>query len=229
MKSDRSLPETAGGGEESRSLRLLVAPMIRICIILAIPIIPFLFFGGRMEAWVASWQTHPAGRPVVAALVVALLSGDIFLPVPSSVVSTFGGAQLGSWLGTAVSWLGMTLGAILGFALARRWGYAVAVRFSSREELDHVKTLSRRWGPGILVLTRAVPVLAEASVLLLGLHRLEWRKFLPPVLLSNLGLAVAYSFFGDYAQRHEWLPLGLAVAVALPVLATTAFRILLGR
>ena len=216
----------AGG---NRTLRLLLRPMLQISLILLIPVVPFLVFGGRMEAWVVSWNAQPFARPVTAALVVALLSGDIFLPVPSSVVSTFGGAQLGSWLGTLVSWFGMTLGAVLGFAIARRWGYAVAARFSSRQELDQMKPLSDRYGPGVLILTRAVPVLAEASVLLLGVHRLSWRRFLPPVLLSNLGLAVAYSFFGDYAQTHEWLPLGLAVAVALPVLATTVFRLFMPR
>ena len=193
------------------------------------PVVPFLAFGGQMEAWVESWNAQPFAKPITALLVVGLLSGDIFLPVPSSVVSTFGGAQLGSWLGTLVSWFGMTLGAVLGFALARRWGYPLAARFSSHDELEQMKPLSDRYGPGVLVLTRAVPVLAEASVLLLGVHRLSWRRFLPPVALSNLGLAVAYSVFGDYAQSHQWLPLGLAVAVALPVLATALFRFLMPR
>lgn len=198
--------------------------MSRICLVLAIPIVPFVLFGARMEAWVQAWGEHPAGRPLTALLIVALLASDIFLPVPSSVVSTLGGAQLGGWLGTAVSWLGMTLGAALGFALARRWGYAVAARFSNPAELQQTGPLCERYGPSVLILTRAVPVLAEASVLLLGVHRLSWRRFLPPVMLSNLGLAVAYSLFGDYAQTHHWLPLGLAVSVALPLLATAVMR-----
>jgi hypothetical protein len=61
-------------------------------------------------------------------------------------------------------------------------------------------------------------------VLLVGMHGLSWRRFLPPVLLSNLGLAIAYAWFGQFAERHQWLPLALAVSIALPVLMVAAFR-----
>ena len=90
-----------------------------------------------------------------------------------------------------------------------------------------MKTISDRYGPLVLVLTRAMPVFAEASVLIAGIHRLTWRRFLPAVVLSNLGIAVAYAAFGDYAEQHKWLPLALAVAVAVPVVvAAVAQRFL---
>jgi uncharacterized membrane protein YdjX (TVP38/TMEM64 family) len=45
------------------------------------------------------------------------------------------------------------------------------------------------------------------------------------VVLSNLGIKIAYSAFGDYAQQHQWLPLALGVSVAIPLLvAATAKR-----
>jgi membrane protein DedA with SNARE-associated domain len=84
---------------------------------------------------------------------------------------------------------------------------------------------SGRLGPLLLVLGRGVPVLAEATVLLCGMHGLSWRRFLPPVLLSNLGLAIAYAAFGQLAERYQWLPLALAVSIALPVLMAAAFRL----
>jgi 3-dehydroquinate synthase len=80
------------------------------------------------------------------------------------------------------------------------------------------------WGTLLLVLTRALPVVAEASVLLFGLHQLSWRRFLPPVVLSNLGIALAYSAFGDWARQHAWLPLALGVSVALPLLLAAFIR-----
>jgi hypothetical protein len=76
----------------------------------------------------------------------------------------------------------------------------------------------------LLVLSRGVPVLAEATVLLFGMHGLAWRRFLPPVLLANLGLALAYGMFGELAERYHSLPLAMAVAIALPVLMVAAFR-----
>ena len=71
--------------------------------------------------------------------------------------------------------------------------------------------LSGRYGPWIVVLARPLPILAEASVLLLGVHHLAWRRFLPAVLLSNLGIALAYSGFGNFAKEQQWLPGGAGV------------------
>jgi membrane protein DedA with SNARE-associated domain len=90
--------------------------------------------------------------------------------------------------------------------------------------LHRTEGLIERFGPLLLVLGRGVPVLAEATVLLFGMHGLSWRRFLPPVLLANLGLALAYSLFGELAERYHSLPLALAVAIALPVLMVAAFR-----
>lgn len=189
-----------------------------ICMVLLVPILPFLFFGEQLGTLVTDWLEQPSSRPATAALLVGLLATDIFLPIPSSMISTLGGWQLGWLAGTLASWVGLTLGAIAGFVLARRWGRPFALWFSREEELDRMKELSATYGIAILILARGVPVLAEASVLLMGVHRLPWKQFLPAVLLSNLGLAWAYSTFGDFAEHHQWLPLALGVSVALPVL-----------
>jgi uncharacterized membrane protein YdjX (TVP38/TMEM64 family) len=171
-----------------------------------------------MEAWTEAWMKSPQSTPAAALAVVALLSTDIFLPIPSSVVSTLAGWKLGVAGGTLASFVGLTLGAAIGFALAKRWGRPFAARFTRADELERTQRIAAQFGPAVLVLTRAVPVLAEASVLLMGIHNLPWRRFLPPVLLSNLGIALAYSAFGRVAQQHGWLPLALGVAIALPVL-----------
>jgi uncharacterized membrane protein YdjX (TVP38/TMEM64 family) len=197
--------------------------------ILLVPVLPFLVFGSSLDEWVERWQRQPASGGVTAVLVVAVLATDILLPIPSSVVSTAGGVRLG-WLGgTLASCLGMTAGAVLGFAIARRWGRSVAAWFTREEDLERMKAANDRLGELVLVLARGVPVLAEASVLLAGIHRLTWRRFLPPIVMSNLGISLAYSAFGDFAGRHQWLPTALAVAIALPVvLAVTMHRLLRG-
>lgn len=198
--------------------------------VLLVPVLPFLLFGAQVEVWLRGFAAHPPAPGTTAAVIIGILATDILLPVPSSVISTLSGWQLGWWRGTMATWVGMNLGAILGFALARRWGRSLALRFSKEADLQRVREASDVYGPAVLVLTRAVPVLAEASVLLTGIHRLAWRRFLPAVLLSNLGIALAYAAFGNYAQQHQWLPLALGVSIAVPVLvAAAAQRWLPGR
>lgn len=203
-------------------MRELLRTLPLMCVVLLVPVLPFLLFGAEFEQWLRGLAEDPPSVAATACVVTGLLATDIFLPVPSSVVSTLSGWQLGWWRGTLATWIGMNLGAALGFALARRWGRPLAVRFSKEEDLRRMQHLSDRFGPYVLALVRAVPVFAEASVLLVGIHRLSWRRFLPAVVLSNLGVALAYAAFGDYAERNQWLPLALAVSIAIPVLVAAA-------
>lgn len=198
-----------------------------MCLVLLVPIVPFLFFGEAFDERLQRVVENPPDDTTTAIVVIAVLATDIFLPIPSSVVSTMSGWQLGPWRGTLASWLGLTAGAIVGFAFARRWGKPFARIFSKDEDLDRMSEIADRFGPSVLAVTRAMPVFAEASVLIAGIHRLRWRRFLPSVMLSNFGIAVAYSVLGDYAEQYEWLPLALGVAVAVPVLvAAVAHRFL---
>lgn len=198
--------------------------MLPMIVVLAIPLVPFVLFGERVDARLQMWRENPPGWPVVGAAVVVLLATDVFLPIPSSLVSTLAGSQLGAVGGMAASWIGMSLGAVLGFAIARRFGPRLVAWMTKPADLRRTADLIERFGPLLLVLGRGVPVLAEATVLLFGMHGLAWRRFLPPVLLANLGLALAYSLFGELAERYHSLPLALAVAIALPVLMVASFR-----
>jgi hypothetical protein len=74
------------------------------------------------------------------------------------------------------------------------------------------------------VLFRALPVLAEASVLLLGATRLAWWRFLTPVALANLGIAAAYSWLGSYGRTQNMTAYVLVGSIALPVFVTTIVR-----
>jgi uncharacterized membrane protein YdjX (TVP38/TMEM64 family) len=205
-------------------MQTLLRPLLLLGVVLLIPIVPFVLFGEQLEAWFRVWTQTTSSRGAVAAVIVSLLATDVLLPVPSSLVSTFGGSQLGTGWGTLASWVGMTLGAVLGFALARWLGPPFAHRISRPLDLQRLERASDRYGPLFLVLARGVPVFAEASVLLLGMHRLSWRRFLPVVFASNFGIALAYSAFGTWAAEREWLPLALGISVALPLLWTMMAR-----
>ncbi|MCY2992278.1 MAG: VTT domain-containing protein [Planctomycetota bacterium] len=194
--------------------------LLLVAIVLAIPILPFLGFGEALEARMTGWLSDTLPPTTVAMLVIGLLASDIFLPVPSSVVSTFAGKMLGFWAGTAATWCGLTSGAVFAFWLVRVCGRPLAKRLSSDEELARMDALAARFGVLVLVLTRPVPVLAEASVLLMGTTRLAWWRFLLAVGLSNLGLAAVYALLGDRVQ----LPYAAAAALALPLLAAILAR-----
>ncbi len=205
-------------------MRELFRTLPLMCVVLLVPVLPFLIFGGQVDQWLRGIAEDPPNPFATFGLIVGLLATDILLPIPSSVISTLSGWQLGWLWGTLATWLGMNAGAVIGFALARRYGQKFARYFSRSDDLERMHSISQRYGPMVLVLTRALPVFAEASVLIAGIHRLSWRRFLPAIIFSNFGIAVAYAAFGDYAERNQWLPLALAVSISIPVLVAMLAR-----
>lgn len=205
-------------------MAILWRPILLVALLLAVPIVPFALFGDRLEDAMTGWleRTQSPGR--VSLAVAGILATDVFLPVPSSFVNTFAGAQLGVLLGTLAAWTGMTLGSLLGFGIARWCGPPLAARLVAADELARLERASDRFGPLLVVITRALPVLAEATVLYLGSTRLSWGRFMPAMAISNLGLAAVYATFGHFARQQGMVAVALAVSIALPLAAAAIAR-----
>ena len=95
--------------------------------------------------------------------------------------------------------------------------------------MNELDALAVRHGATIVVATRALPVLAEAAVLVVGTTRMAWRPFLLATMLSNAGIALVYAALGALARSEGELPLALVGSIALPLLATVIARRLIRR
>lgn len=210
--------------ETETPMQDLVRWTLAITLVMLVPIIPFLGFGDALESHIEHWFDANLSPTATGAAVVAVLAADVLLPVPSSAISTLAGARLGPLAGGFVVWLGMTLGAMIGFALARTLGRPLAQRLASADDLRRMELIGEERGTFVLALTRPLPILAEASVLLLGALGVPWRRFLPVVMLANLGLAAAYAVLGYFAGQEGNLAVALAASIALPLLATMIAR-----
>ena len=156
-------------------MRSLLRLLVLIVVLLLVPILPFLIFGRAFEARSTEWVTRGGSAAQTAGLIVGLLATDVLLPIPASLVSTLGGWRLGWAGGTAASWAGMSWGP----CSVSRWRTAAVGLWrttSGTEELRRIEQLNRRYGPLVLVVTRALPVFAEASVLLVGLR--DWPRII---------------------------------------------------
>lgn len=196
--------------------------------VLLVPIVPFLLIIWLNPDWekqLTQWSLSSESQVWTATAIIVLLASDIFLLVPSSVLCTAAGWQFGVPLGTLIAWAGMSLGAVIGFALAKRFGRPLVSWLTTPAEIARAGELTQQLGPWLLVVARGIPVVAEASVLFVGLHQMSWRQFLPPVLFSNFVLALAYAGFGKVAKDWQLLPLAIGVSIAAPVLMIALFRL----
>lgn len=182
-------------------------------------LVPFFLYGEQIQQWTETFIATPGSRWFAGMVLGGLLASDIVLPVPSSLVSTASGYLLGFWVGTLVSWAGMTAGCWAGYWLGSRVGRGVTRKLAGEEEVERVRRAEKRFGDWVVIVFRAVPVLAEASVLLAGIAGMPWRRFLMLTGLSNLGIAVIYAFVGAHAVETQSFLLAFAGAVAVPAAA----------
>ena len=184
-------------------MRRISRPLVIVALALLVPIVPFVLGGDRLESWAAAWVDHEQSPWLLAGMTTALLASDILLPVPSSLVSTLAGTELGLVSAALASWIGLTAGGVAGFALARACGRPLVRRLSAPGDLAAIDRTGRQLGVWLLAATRPLPVLAEATVLLLGTSDMSWRTFLPVLAIGNLAVATAYSALGSFAWRQS--------------------------
>lgn len=194
-----------------------------LLLLLLVPIVPFVIWGDQLEPWIETTIRDLNGWLLIAFSLSAMVV-DIFLPVPSSMIGTMLGTRFPWPVTVVLIWSGLTMGACLGFVLARWFGAALVLRLSSGEELQRLQDLAAKHGPRALVLTRGLPVLAEATVLMFGAARLPWRRFFPAVGLANLGLALAYATLGWLGQSQGVALWAIYISILIPLISSLIAR-----
>ena len=196
--------------------------------LLAIVLVPFFLFETQFNQFAADVARGGGPRWIAAGGILALLAADVFLPVPSSILSTAAGVLLGFWGGTAVVFSGMTIGCLLGFAVGSR-SSAAARRLVGEAGLARAADLMRRYGDWALAACRPVPVLAEASVIFAGLVHMPRGRFLWLTALANLGIAAGYSAMGAFSMRVDSFLLAFVGALLIPRAGDSHRRVVFGR
>ena len=186
-----------------------------ILVLLAV-LIPFCLFGSRINTWTNTLLQHATTHPFQTGLLLALLlTADILIPVPSSLVSTACGLTLGFIGGTCASFVGMTLSAILGLLLGR-YASGAAQRLIGTQELVQLQRFQARFGIWLLLALRPVPILAEASVVFSGFARQPFWRAVAVTSLGNLAVSAMYAAVGVWGQLSDsFLPaFGVSMGVA---------------
>jgi uncharacterized membrane protein YdjX (TVP38/TMEM64 family) len=192
--------------------------------LLAFILIPFVLFEGQFNALSDRVARGDASTWYTAAAIAALLASDVFLPIPSSLVSAAAGVLLGFWWGTAMIWIGMTGACLIGYAFGARASNA-ARRFVGDDSLKRARALASRYGDLGLVMCRPVPVLAEASVIAAGLVRTPLRRFVLLTTASNFGIAAVYAAIGAMSMQVGSFLLAFLAALAAPGVALLVSRL----
>lgn len=200
-----------------------------VALVLAAPIVPAVVYGEAFANWAEAWRNDPPALWLLAVAVTGVLALDIVLPVPSGPLTTLAGAQLGWLLATLVAWVGMMIGATAAFAATRRFGPTLVHRLASANDRRHLGGASGAGWVWLLLATRPVPVLAEATVLMAGLAGASWRQFLLATGGGSLLVAGVYAAVGRWAAMSNQVVPALIATSLVPVALGMATRAWLQR
>lgn len=172
--------------------------------------LPFLLVG---ELPGERWLSANDDRAMHFALVGAgLLAADVVLPIPSSVVGTMLGARLGFAAGLAATFAGLMAGQSLAYFISRGLLRSRSVAVPAAPMMV------------VVIISRPVPVLAEAVVLSAGAARMSWPKFMVACATGNLLYAGVLALNGAQWVPGALIGPGLLLAMLLPVAAWLTWR-----
>jgi hypothetical protein len=179
---------------------------------LLIPILPFAVIGELPGERCLSANDAKAWRFALAGVLHLLMTGDVLLPVPSSIIGSLMGRRLGFLAGLPSIWLGLMLGNLIGYGVGR----LLLGHFGER--LPQAPTL---W---LLFLSRPVPVLAAAATFTAGAERIPPIGFGAVCGLGNLIYAAVLAGNGAALLPQGLAGPGLVLPMLLPVVAWTSWR-----
>lgn len=180
-----------------------------------VPIVPFAIIGELPgQRWLEAQGDHALSIGAVGA---ALLAMDVVLPIPSSILGALLGGRLGFALGALWAGLGLMLGSALGYALGRLW----PARFA--EDMRSVTEDAPAFA--VILLSRPVPVLAEAISIAAGVTRVPVRRFALASFLGNALYAAAMAGNGAMLLPEGLAGPGLVLPMLVPAAAWAIWRV----
>lgn len=201
--------------------------------LLALIIAPFCMWGGwfqRMldlhgaKAWMESLG------PAAWAGGIALLVGDLVLPIPGTVVMSALGLVYGWFWGGVANVAGSALSGLVAYALCRRFGHKPALWLAGEAGLAKGEALFRsRRGGWLVALSRWMPVLPEAVACLAGLTRMRFRVFLTALLSGTVPLGFIFSAIGVSGLERPGLALALSALAPGGLYAVVALLLRMDR
>jgi uncharacterized membrane protein YdjX (TVP38/TMEM64 family) len=178
--------------------------------------IPFLFWGDAFNQWLtgeAGVRWLRGWGPYGWLAVIALLVGDVFLPIPATPVMSAAGYLYGAVTGGIVSATGSFLAGLVAYGLCRQLGRGVAVWLAGGADLARADQLFRHSGPWLVALSRWMPLLPEVVSCLAGMTRMPFCTFALALGCGCVPMGFAYAAIGAAGQDHPYLALILSAVV----------------
>jgi uncharacterized membrane protein YdjX (TVP38/TMEM64 family) len=196
--------------------------------LVAIVLIPFFIWGDALMnffsaegsiAWLNSYGQW------AWAIAIALLVGDLFLPLPATLIMSALGYIYGPLVGGLISASGSFASGVLAYWLCRMLGEHAAIRVLGKKEYERGNKIAARIGGWVVALSRWLPVFPEVIACMAGLTRMPSRNFHWALACGSLPLGFTYAIIGNSGIENPALAIGLSACLP-PVIWFFVSRVL---
>lgn len=143
----------------------------------------------------------------VFATVITLLFIDIFVSVPTLVITTLAGFFLGFPLGAIAAFIGMSLAAFTGYTISNLWGEkAIALLIKDEKERYELVETFHRHGPVMIILSRAAPMVPEVAACMAGATKMRSSRYGILFTISTLPYALIAAYAGSISTMESPQP-----------------------
>jgi len=141
---------------------------------------------------------------------ILILSSDIVLPVPSSIVMYLNGSVLGLYLGFLTSYVSVILTAFVGYLLGMFT--SLGVRKSKESE---TQAFMKKYGYLAILVTRGIPILSESVCFVSGFKRYNFKLYLLLNLVGYIPICLIYAYFGNIGGNENQFLLSFFFSILL--------------
>lgn len=178
---------------------------------------------GTWLVWGGSWEEQftlagsvnwlEGAGPWAWAAGIALLAGDLILPVPGTVVISALGLIYGVMLGGTIAAVGLMTAGLFGYGLGRLFGEQFARRWLGDRDYAKGKLLFAAGGGWVVALSRALPILPEVISCTAGLVRMPFKRFLVSLGCGSVPMGFLFAAIGQAGREAPGWAIGLSLAV----------------
>lgn len=179
-------------------------------------IVPFLIWGDwftQLFSESGSIEILQNYGPWAWFAAMLLLIGDLFLPLPATVIMAALGYLYGPVWGGFLSAAGSFLSGLLAFELSRSLGQKGARWILGEKDLEKGKRTFHKNGGWIVAISRWLPVLPEIIACMAGLNRMRRRNFTIALACGSLPLGFVFAYIGSTGKESPLLAIVLSAGL----------------
>jgi len=170
----------------------------------------------QIEGWLT--QAKELSPYYVGTIIGLLLFADLFIAIPTLTVIILSGYFLGHEYGAFAALTGTMSAGICGYALSHYYGDRIlSFLVKDKKKRDDAISTFHQHGFVMILLSRAMPILPEATACLSGMTRMGFGKFLLAWSVSTVPYVLIASYAGSVSSIDNPKP-AIITAICLSLI-----------